>query len=144
MKLYLLQHGECESKEINEERPLTKKGRIDIEKLSKLGPFPVSCVFHSGKLRAKQSAEIIAGNSVVKQKNNLAPNDDIQPLLDEIKKSNDDLMIVGHLPFLSKLSSELLAGNQNKPIISFKQGSLLCLERIEDDWIVLFFIIPDV
>lgn len=136
MKLFLLQHGDCEPETINKERPLTKNGREDVENLSVLGPFPVSCVYHSNKLRARQSAEIIAGNIVLKQREDLGPNDSVQPLWEEILKSDENLMIVGHLPFLSRLTSQLLGKDPNISFINFKPGTLVILEHIESTWLV--------
>ena len=63
MKLYLVQHGETCSKEVNPERPLTDQGELDIDRLAvffeKAG-IRVECVIHSGKLRAEQTAERLA------------------------------------------------------------------------------------
>ncbi len=62
MKIYLLQHGSSFSEEINPERPLTEIGEKDIKSLAiflkPLG-IQVYSLFHSGILRAKQTAEII-------------------------------------------------------------------------------------
>ena len=63
MKLYLVQHGEAHSKDTNLERPLTQKGRIDVNKMSdfmNIAGVVVKQVYHSGKLRAKQTAEVFS------------------------------------------------------------------------------------
>ena len=63
MRLYLVQHGEAMSKDENPERPLTAKGRKNVTKTAKFlkkKGIRVRKIFHSTKLRAKQTAQIIA------------------------------------------------------------------------------------
>src|SRR5512135_2477738 len=101
MKLYLIQHGEAASEEANPSRPLTKKGAHDVEKIASfLKQAGMGSVFirHSGKLRAKQTAEIIAASfgsaPRVQEAGNLSPNDPVQNLVEEAQKMTADLMIV--------------------------------------------------
>ena len=137
MKLYLAQHGEAESKETNPERPLTTKGRQDVESSAKLiDPGSISKIYHSGKLRAKETAEILARGRETTERELLTPMDPIDSIVEEIEKNSEDLMIVGHLPFMAKLASFLLAGNQEKETIQFEQGVVFCLEK-KDKWKLL-------
>lgn len=90
-------------------------------------------VWHSGKTRAHQTADLLAGylaqpESVIK-KPGLAPNDDVQEMSAQLARRNDDLMIVGHLPFLSRLASLLLANDQETEIIGFNNSGVVCLNR---------------
>lgn len=65
MKIYLVQHGDSLDKDIDPERPLSDQGQKDIQLLSNfLSPLKieVSCVYHSGKLRAQQTAESLSGH----------------------------------------------------------------------------------
>lgn len=63
MKIYLVQHGEAKSEQEDPERGLTEKG---IEDLKRAGQFlqkldlKVNKIFHSGKKRALQTAEILS------------------------------------------------------------------------------------
>ena len=64
MKLYLIQHGEAKSEAEDPERSLTTKGLEEVRKVSKVGKalnIRPSMVYHSGKIRAQQTAEMIAG-----------------------------------------------------------------------------------
>ncbi|MFC1517394.1 phosphohistidine phosphatase SixA [Candidatus Margulisiibacteriota bacterium] len=145
MKLYLIQHGESENKDVNPDRPLTARGWEDIKKLSiRLAAVKPAKTYHSGKLRAKQTAEIIARAKPIEQRADMNPNDPIDPLVKEIHAVNLDQMIVGHLPFLSKLACYLLVGNPECNIINFKQGSCLCLERKDSKWSTSFMLTPDI
>ena len=150
MRVYLVQHGESEAKEVNPERPLTEKGASDVNKIAAFlrdTDFKIGTIFHSGKRRAQGTAKIIA--DVISPKCNitgrdgLSPNDSIEPIVKEIDERKEDLMIVGHLPFLAKLSSKLLIGQEEKTMVKSSQGGVVCLEKIEGgSWQISWFIIP--
>lgn len=152
MRLYLVQHGEAESEEVDPERSLSAKGLQDVTKvaafLRKLG-LRVAAIRHSGKTRAAQTAEflasVVAGDSGVIRTSGLSPNDPVGPLVEEIKGSADDLMVVGHLPFLGKLASALTTGSESASIVAFQQGGVVCLERDEGaTWRVRWMIVPEI
>ena len=83
-------------------------------------------------------------NRTVAQHDGLKPNDAIGPVEDELIEANEDLMIVGHLPFLSKLASALVANSESADVIRFQQGGVVCLERNEDlAWSVRWMVIPE-
>jgi len=113
--------------------------RSDIERLKRL-KISVSKIYHSGKLRAQQSAEIIAQEKAIEQRDGLKPNDPIDSIVQEIEQFESDLMIVGHLPQLDKLVSYLLVGDENKSIVSFVPGTLLGLEYFEDNWSMVYML----
>lgn len=148
MKLYLVQHANQVAEEIDEKEPLSEKGRSDCEKVAqfvqKTG-VNVESIFHSVKLRAKQTAEIFGKylNITPDEKEGLKAMDDVSMWPDKITSSGD-LMLVGHLPFMQKLSSLLLCGDQEKPIITFHQGGIVCLEYSENNWSIQYSIIPEV
>lgn len=152
MRLYLIQHGEATSEEANPSRPLTEKGSRDVEKIASflkqagIGSVPIR---HSGKLRARQTAEIIAASlgsaAQVREAGNLSPNDPVRNLVEETQKMTADLMIVGHLPFLGKLASALLTGSESLNPVAFRQGGVVCLQRTEGmPWQVAWMVIPDI
>ena len=63
MRLYLVQHGQAKSEELDPQRGLTEQGVQDVERLAAfLKPLSlaVQVVWHSGKTRAAQTAEILA------------------------------------------------------------------------------------
>lgn len=149
MKLYLVQHGEAKSEKEDPERSLTDWGREEIERVAKatkpLGITP-SVIYHSGKLRARQTAEILgkALNLTFQQEEGLNPNDPILPWVERISQENRDLMIVGHLPFLDKLASYLLCRDENARLILFRYGAIVCLTQKEDKrWAVLWILTPE-
>jgi phosphohistidine phosphatase len=136
MKLVLIQHAEAVSENLDPRRPLSETGREQaarMEKfLSKLELCPCR-VYHSGKLRAMQTAEYAvraAGAESAEIYDCIGPNDQISPCIELISPVEDDIIIVGHMPFLGKLASFLLASNEKLPIIDFSNGSPCILERI--------------
>jgi len=148
MKLYLVQHAKAASKEMDPQRSLTEEGRRDVQKVAAfIKPLKlwVNCLWHSGKRRAAETAELLAEVIEIKEakiaRDGLGPNDDVTALRNELAFSQQDIMIVGHLPFLSKLVSLLLAGSESANTVAFKNGGIVCLNRAETnqwqiDWIV--------
>ncbi len=133
--LYLVRHGEAASKTENSERPLTEKGRADVTKLAEfLKPMDISidAVWHSGKARAAQTAEILASAArnepCITARKDLSPNDPIENIAAELSALDKDVMIVGHLPFMSRLLSQLTTGRTNEAA-GFNESAMACLER---------------
>jgi phosphohistidine phosphatase len=150
MKLYLVQHAKAASEQIDPQRPLTKEGRSDIQKVAAfIKPLNlcVDCLWHSGKKRAEQTAEVLAEAIKVKTqtaRDGLGPNDDITALKDEFVSASGDIMVVGHLLFLSKLASLLLAGAESANTVAFKNGGIVCLNYSEENrWQIDWMIIPE-
>ena len=151
MKLYLVQHAKAASKQADPQRPLTEEGRRDIQKVAAFIKPSNSCLdylWHSGKKRAAETAEILAEalriNKAQAARNGLGPNDDVVVLKNELASLQRDVMIVGHLPFLSKLASLLLAGFESAGTVAFKQGGIACLSRSDQNqWQIDWMVIPE-
>ena len=148
MRLYLVQHGEAKREEEDPARPLTDRGREEVERVSsyaaKIG-VRVERILHSGKLRARQTAEIMAKH--LKPPKGVERADGLEPLADpkvwaeRLRGVEGDLMLVGHLPHLSRLTSLLLTGREDVEPVAFRMGGIVCLERDEEgkwrmQWIV--------
>ncbi len=148
MKLYLVQHAKAAPTEVNAQRPLTEEGRRDVQKVAAFVKPLNLCVdylWHSGKRRAAETAELLAEVINIKEatiaRDGLGPNDDVTALRDELLSSQEDIMVVGHLPFLSKLASLLLTGSESAETVAFKNAGIVCLSRSETnqwqvDWVV--------
>ena len=149
MKLYLMQHGEAKSEEEDPERHLTDKGKKEVDavaaRLEKSGISP-ALIIHSGKARARETAEIsgkrLNPKEGIKESENLKPMDDPKKIKEIIEKRDNDLMVVGHLQHLSKLCSLLLAGDEEKELVQFRMGGVVCLER-KEGWHLKWFIVPE-
>jgi len=149
VRLYLMQHGEAKSEAEDPERSLTVRGEEETQKISdaakRLGIRP-SRIYHSGKKRAEQTAGIISkalGLSPQISKG-LSPNDDVHPWVKRVSKEAEDLMIVGHLPFLEKLTSSLVCGDEGLKAVLFRYSAILCLEKKEPGrWAVDWLLKPE-
>ena len=146
MKLYLVQHGEAKSEAEDPERPLTFKGEEETRKISaaakRLGIGP-SRIYHSGKKRAEQTAGIIAKalDLPAQLAQGLNPNDVVHPWAEWISREAEDLMIVGHLPFMEKLGSFLVCGDEGAKAVLFRYSAIVCLVKKEPgrwavDWVL--------
>jgi phosphohistidine phosphatase len=153
MKLYLVQHAQPKPKEEDQERPLSEKGQTDICKianfLAKGAQIKLNAIMHSGKMRAKQTAEVLTQYlhppKGIKQTDGLDPLADPLIWIERLAEINEDTMLVGHLPHLAKLSALLLCKGANEKIIDFKMGGVICLKRDESDiWSILWMIIPQI
>ena len=140
MNLYLVQHGRAKAESDDPARPLTAPGADDVGRVARyaveeLGVRPARVV-HSGKLRARQTAEIWGALVTVdvEQADALAPNDDPRAWVQRLKTETGDLLIVGHLPHLGRLAGLLLTGDVDRSVIGFRQGGLVGLERTDTGW----------
>ena len=152
MVVYLIQHGKPLSKADDPERPLSPEGINDVSNLAeflhRLG-ITVHDVYHSGKRRARETAEIMASSLTAgtepMEKSGLSPMDDAGDMAEHINNREGDLLIAGHLPHLSRLTSLLVTGSETIPIVRFQQGGLVCLERSEEDrWTVSWMLVPEI
>ncbi len=152
MNLYLVQHAEPKRKEEDPQRPLSEKGKADIRKVAdfvvKHMGIRVKSIMHSGKLRARQTAEILAEYlnppEGIKEVEGLEPLADPSIWVNRLIETQEDTMLVGHLPHLMKLSSYLLCQDVNKKIVDFRMGGMVCLSRDESIWSVQWMVIPEI
>jgi len=153
MKLYLIQHGEAKIEREDPERSLTEMGEEEVKRVSKAAEklnIRPSKIYHSGKTRAKQTAEIVLSGLkipglTVEAVHGLNPNDDVRPWAERISKESEDLMLVGHLPFLDKLTSLLVCGDENARVVLFRYSAIVCLDQKEDKgWAVRWILTPEI
>jgi phosphohistidine phosphatase len=153
MRMILVQHGEAQPKTVDPERPLTAQGRRDVDALatwlSQRGLLP-GTIRHSGKSRTRQTAEALSAGVRPQATDGLGPNDDAAPWADWLTgQASEDVMLVGHQPFLGRLAARLLIGEEREGLVGFRPGTALCLERRDDDgaaaggWQVAWMLRPD-
>jgi len=150
VRLYLVQHGRAVDPAQDPARPLSDDGRREVESVASIVrhfALPVSRIEHSGKLRARQTAEVLAAAleppSGIHQRSGLAPRDDVAALV-RLGLVPDQLMLVGHLPFLERLAGLLLVGDPERRIYRMQNAGILALERAaEGDWSIRWAVTPD-
>ncbi len=137
MNLYLVRHGEPMSGKKDLKRPLSKRGISEIRMmaafLTRRGVLRVKQIFHSSKLRARQTAETLAEKinppNGVMEAEGLQPMDDPSAWAYRLAQTEDDTMLVGHLPFMARLASLLLCGKTDELAVDFPTGRAVCLKR---------------
>lgn len=136
MDIYLVRHGEAKNASEDPERGITDKGKQEVENVAKAlkkRGISVQHIFCSPKKRAKETAEIIGnhlGISEITEKDTLKPNDPIEPWVDEILGLEKNIMLVGHLPFLSMLASHLLSIKELEVPV-FLPATCMALEKAD-------------
>jgi len=152
MALYLVQHGKSLSKEQDPEKGLSEQGLRDVEGISEVARsygVKVARIQHSGKKRARQTAELFASalapEQGVQERNGLNPLDDVANVAGALS-SEESLMIVGHLPFMEKLVSYLITGSDDKTVFKFQNGGIICLDYDPDErsWFIKWALMPHI
>ncbi len=149
MRLYLVQHALAKPKDEDPERPLSDQGRVDIDRMAIFlaeSDVAVGSIQHSGKTRAAQTAQVlaerlqaVAGVSVAE---GLKPVDNPAPWAERLKGGREDLMLVGHLPFMARLAALLVSGDPDVEVVRFQPGGVLCLERDEAGrWAIAWMVV---
>jgi phosphohistidine phosphatase len=119
-------------------RPLSEEGNKDIHRLADwLRPMhiQVSHFLHSEKLRTQQTADIVSSAILsatpMQSDARLNPMTSLTVLLDMLYHLDDDVLWVGHLPWISRLVSLLVARDENLPVVDVHPGTMICLHRKE-------------
>lgn len=151
MRVYLVQHGEAKPKEDDPQRPLSEKGWADVRKvaffIAEQVSVKVNSIEHSGKTRAQQTAEVLAKHlnpdEGCKEVIGLGPLDDPEIWAKRLAETDQDRILVGHLPHLAKLAALLLCQDTEKEIVCFQMGGIVCLGKDESGaWSVNWMLVP--
>ena len=151
MKLYLVQHGHAVTEAEDPERPLSHQGEQAVRCIAaRLGDagLQVTRVWHSGKRRAVQTADLLAKQVLRGRKTErikgLGPNDPVAEFASDADVWQEDTLVVGHLPFMSRLVSLLTFGDAEHELVRFSPGSVVCLEREgAHRWVIAWMLRPE-
>lgn len=152
MELYLVQHGQATPKEVDATRPLTDQGSEEVTRVARWASAAgvrLSAIHHSGKLRARQTAEIIAAELGVSETpamlDGMSPNDDPRAAADALETFDSPTMLVGHLPHMSRLCSLLVTRDPDAQIVQFQMGGIVALQGDESGrWVIRWMLTPEV
>ena len=152
MALLLVQHGKSLSKDKDPAQGLSQEGISEVEHIAEVAKkyeVNVSRIMHSGKKRALQTAEIFASalkpREGIQEIEGIKPLDDVAAFANEIEIS-DNPMLVGHLPFMERLTSYLITGSIEKPVFKFQNGGILCMDKDSETkvWFIKWSLMPDI
>ena len=138
--LWLVHHAAAAASDLDAQRPLTAEGRAHAARLARLaaerGVKPAA-IWHSGKLRARQTAEAfwrecnpLAEFAAIR---GLQPDDPPDRIADLLLGESRDVMLVGHMPSLPRIY-ELLTRRADRPVAEFPQHGVVALTREEGGW----------
>lgn len=153
MALFLVQHGRSASKDIDPEKGLTDLGREETKRMASVAQgyrIPVQKIVHSGKKRAEQTAAIYQKLLAIKKPmetiSGINPMDDVRLFAATIDSQNN-LLAVGHLPFMERLVSFLTTGSPDSRVYMFQNSGLVCLDVQQEtdkapDWFIKWTLNP--
>ena len=150
MALYLVQHGKNLPKEQDPDKGLSPEGKSEVERIANVAKsyrVKVAVIKHSGKKRALETAKIFA--DILQPPNGVKKTSGIGPLDDVTKlqlNTDDNLMLVGHLPFMEKLASYLTVGSTDKTVFKFQNGGIVCLDHDPEtqSWYIKWTLMPNI
>ncbi len=147
MKLYLVRHADPKSEAEDPERSLSELGERQADRVGRFAldaGVRVNQIRHSGKKRAEETAEII-GKHLSPPKgvvpiSGIAPMDDVLHAAETLASEEDDVMLVGHLPFMNRLVSQLVFGIPDCAAVDFPKAGMVCLIRETGGWTIDWFV----
>ena len=152
MALFLVQHGKSLSKDLDPDQGLSKEGITEVERIATVAKeysINVSQINYSTKTRARQTAEIFASvlkpSGGIHEKSTLKPLDDVTVIADGIE-SKDNIMLIGHLPFMERLTAYLITGSVEKTVFKFQNSGIVCLDNDSDalSWVIKWTLMPNI
>jgi len=152
MVLYLVQHGKSLSKDVDSEKGLSQEGISEVQRIAEVAKgyhVKPTVICHSGKKRARQTAEIffdaLSPSEPLLQMDGIKPLDDVTVFAKKLEV-DQKLMLVGHLPFMERLCSFLITGNIEPPVFKFQNGGIVCVERFSetDTWAIRWTLMPTI
>lgn len=121
MRLLLVHHGDAVGPDVDPQRPLSSRGLDAVEALvdrflaecarnPEIGPCAPEAIWHSGKLRARQTAEAFLRASPFaefKAVRGLRPDDPPEIIVEAIAHETRDIALVSHMPLLPAIRARL-------------------------------------
>lgn len=150
MELFLVRHGEAKSEIEDPACPLTERGAEAVRRMALWAArtgLRVDQIRHSGKLRAEQTAALLAEQLEpprgVIAVAGLKPNDAVEPVAVALQDRQESLMLVGHLPFLARLAALLRFDTPGGPAPRFVNAEIARLSSHNGTWSVDWVMTPD-
>ena len=87
----------------------------------------------------------IGGEPSVEARPGLAPNDPVVPVAQWLRAETEhqSLALVGHMPFLGRLASLLVVGDEQAQVVGFQMGGLVKLEpKVDRDGFSVAWALP--
>ncbi|MGE0039924.1 MAG: histidine phosphatase family protein [Vicinamibacterales bacterium] len=145
MLVVLVHHAQAVGPDVDHMRPLSAEGRRQADRvaaaLAARGVAP-AVVWHSGKLRARQTAEAcwraLNPFAAYAAARGLQPSDAPEAVATALLAEDRDVLIAGHLPNLPRLLRRLVTGHDDGGMEEFPAHGAVALERRGDRWTVVW------
>jgi phosphohistidine phosphatase len=140
--LFLVHHGDAVGPDVDPMRPLSDRGRVQVDmlaqKAAERGAKP-DVVWHSGKLRARQTAEAYWKHcnplALFSATRGLQPTDPTSWIVDAIAGDTRPILLAGHFPHMPRLLARLMTGNAEAGPFDFPLNGIVALESVDGKWI---------
>ena len=139
MNVFLVHHADAVGPDVDPQRPVSTIGRRQADALAlqlKAAGCVPAVIWHSGKLRARQTAEamlrVCNPFAEFKMIRGLRPDDPPDWVRDLLTGESRDVMLVGHMPSLPAIASALAREPRTFPL----HGALV-LKRTDIGWELL-------
>lgn len=136
MLVYLLHHADAVGPGVDPQRPLSTRGHEHADRLAGLlkeRQIAPAAIWHSGKLRARQTGEAVlrrcAPFATFTMVRGLSPEDPPEIMVAALQRETRDVMLVGHMPHLSRLLATLTRQPMEE---GFPQHGCVAVEATDD------------
>jgi phosphohistidine phosphatase len=152
MALYLVQHGQSLPKDVDPDQGLSEKGVAETERIAEVAKnyhINVGKILHSVKTRARKTAGILASAlnpaESLKEVEGLKPMDDVAAFAASLNPDTNTLL-VGHLPFMERMTAYLVTGSIDKPVLKFQNSGSVCLDKDPEtgSWVIVWTLMPNI
>ena len=151
MALYLVQHGKSLSKDNDPEQGLSEEGIAEVQRIANVAKgysVKPASIKHSVKKRARRTAEIFASALLaegdIEEMTGLKPMDDIKVIAKGLN-SKDNIMLIGHLPFMERLTAYLITGSPDREVFKFQNGGIVCMDQTaRENWVIKWTLMPNI
>ena len=132
MRALLVHHADAVGPDVDPQRPLSSLGRRQADEMAKAAAetgFVPAAIWHSGKLRSRETAEAFlracAPFAQFKMIRGLQSEDPPEWLRDELGAEDRDVLLVGHMPHIARLTALMSRGAVGIPLhgtVGFEKG----------------------
>ena len=163
MALFLVQHGKSLPKDIDPDQGLSEDGAAETLRIAGVTrgrtalPAEVAvgygvnvhCIKHSVKTRARSTAEIFASAlnpaEGIQEITGIKPMDDVAAFAKSIHPEANT-MLVGHLPFMERMTSFLITGSIENTVFKFQNSGIVCLDQDSEtnSWFIKWTLMPNI
>ena len=140
MQVILVHHADALSPSVDPQRALSPLGRRQAEWLAeqvRAAGFSPAVIWHSGKLRARQTAEpflrVCNPMAEFRMVRGLRSEDPAEWMRDELHAETRDALLVGHMPHIAALAHCLVPAAD-----ALTLNGLVALERVDATWVELW------